>query len=266
MLSTRSLQHRCFTSARPTRRYTVIASASPEQPSTSGRPEAPVRDSRGRPPPGRPPAGRPAQLPLGPNGRPMVMGPDGQPVEMVRMEDRPDAFVGIAAVDKGEDDNPSDPKRVALLAAGDLAVLLAFAAIGRMNHGEPVAAADTVSTALPFIIGWFTSGALLGGFSSAAQSGDTKAAATAAAKTWALGVPLGLVIRSVSRGYVPATAFIGVSMGVTAVLMIGWRAALAAVTPEAEELTPAQKAAKRRNKSGNVLDGLQMVMSLVKRW
>lgn len=44
-------------------------------------------------------------------------------------------------------------RRVALLAAGDLAVLLAFAAVGRMNHGEPLTVGDTVSTALPFIIG-----------------------------------------------------------------------------------------------------------------
>lgn len=33
-----------------------------------------------------------------------------------------------------------------------------------------------------------------------------------------------------------------------------------------EELTPAQKAARRKNKKGSPLDGLMMVMSLVKRW
>lgn len=31
-------------------------------------------------------------------------------LQMVAMEDRPDAFVGIAAMDRGEDDNPADPK------------------------------------------------------------------------------------------------------------------------------------------------------------
>jgi hypothetical protein len=31
-------------------------------------------------------------------------------------------------------------------------------------------------------------------------------------------------------------------------------------------LTPAQQAARRKNKKGNPLDGLMMVMSLVKRW
>lgn len=47
--------------------------------------------------------------------------------------------------------------------------------------------------------GWFASAALLGGFSKQAQGGNAGAAAAAAAKTWALGVPLGIVIRSISR-------------------------------------------------------------------
>eukprot|EP00775_Hariotina_reticulata_P010077 gene10077-10232_t len=207
--------------------------------------------------------GRPMTPPPKPG---MVMGPDGEWVEMVKMDQRPEAFVGIASIDRGENDYPSDPKRVALLAAGDLAVLLMFAAVGRGNHGEPVTVSSTVSTALPFIIGWFSSGSLLGGFDAAAQSGDTKAAVGAAAKTWAVGVPLGIVLRSISRGYVPATSFMVVSMAATGVLMVGWRAALAALTPEAKPLTPAQLAAQRRNKNGGILEGIQMIMSLVKRW
>jgi hypothetical protein len=42
---------------------------------------------------------------------------------------------------------------MALLAAGDLAVLLAFAAVGRHSHGEPLTLDETFKTALPFIIG-----------------------------------------------------------------------------------------------------------------
>lgn len=80
--------------------------------------------------------------------------------------------------------------------------------------------------------GWFTSGALLGGYGKEAQGGKVGPAAAAAAKTWALGVPLGVAIRSLGRGYVPAMSFIGISLAVTGVLMIGWRTALAAVTPE----------------------------------
>lgn len=92
----------------------------------------------------------------------------------------------------------------------------------------PVTLFQHVSTAA----GWFTSGAVLGGYGSAAQGSKIGPAAAAAAKTWALGVPLGVAIRIVGRGYVPAMSFIGISLAVTGVLMIGWRTALAAVTPE----------------------------------
>jgi hypothetical protein len=40
------------------------------------------------------------------------------------------------------------------------------------------------------------------------------------------------MLRLPCRGYVPAASFIYVALGATSVLMIGWRAALAAVTPE----------------------------------
>lgn len=73
---------------------------------------------------------------------------------------------------------------------------------------------------------------MVGGYGSAAQGGKVAPAALAAAKTWALGVPLGVAIRSIGRGYVPAMSFIGISLAVTGVLMVGWRTALAAVTPE----------------------------------
>lgn len=89
-----------------------------------------------------------------------------------------------------------------------------------------------MSCAAGWCAGWFTSGSLLGGFGQEAQGGKVGPAAAAAAKTWALGVPLGVAIRSLGRGYVPAMSFIGIALGVTGGLMIGWRTALAAVTPE----------------------------------
>lgn len=49
----------------------------------------------------------------------------------------------------------------------------------------------------------------------------------------AVATPLGLVIRGLSRGYVPATPFILVTLAATGVLMVGWRTALAFATPKA---------------------------------
>jgi hypothetical protein len=56
-----------------------------------------------------------------------------------------------------------------------------------------------IAMSLFLCAGWFASGALLGGFGKDAQGGNTAAATVAAAKTWALGVPLGIAIRSISR-------------------------------------------------------------------
>jgi len=44
-------------------------------------------------------------------------------------------------------------RRVATLIAGDVVAFLAFAAIGRATHHEALWAAETFSTAAPFIIG-----------------------------------------------------------------------------------------------------------------
>jgi hypothetical protein len=79
-----------FGSSRPCRTCFVMASATPDQPSTSGRPaDAPSAAPAAGPraaaagPSGRP-RPSPRQMPprIGPNGRPMMMGPDGQPVEV----------------------------------------------------------------------------------------------------------------------------------------------------------------------------------------
>ena len=66
---------------------------------------------------------------------------------------------------------PSALSKTALLAAGDLVALLAFAAAGRANHGEGIDA-ETLITALPFIVGWFGTAPFLGGFGAAPQGGD----------------------------------------------------------------------------------------------
>jgi hypothetical protein len=235
--------------------------------------------------------------------------------------------------------SPNRRSRVALLAGGDAAVLLAFAAIGRINHGEPISGA--LDTALPFLIGarrsvgaeeghsagaeaqrwrsgaawpecrgggcacplcrpaaphsrllpllhsaaaaggrarasaaaqphtpaapllpppprstgWFAAAPLLGGYGKAARGGAPGPAAGAAAKVWAVGVPLGLAVRGISKGYVPPTPFIIVSLAATAVLMVGWRAALAAATPEVR--APRQGRGRRRTQRGSTLGALE---------
>ena len=52
-----------------------------------------------------------------------------------------------------EDGGVSTLPRAITLAAGDVAALLAFAAIGRVNHSEGVFILDVIGTASPYIIG-----------------------------------------------------------------------------------------------------------------
>jgi hypothetical protein len=80
------------------------------------------------------------------------------------------------------------------------------------------------------IAGWFLTGPFLGAYAKDAQDGYVLPAALAAGKTWAVAVPVALALRSLERGYFPATPFIVVSAAATGTLMIGWRTALAAAT------------------------------------
>ncbi|XP_042499417.1 uncharacterized protein LOC122077528 [Macadamia integrifolia] len=121
---------------------------------------------------------------------------------------------------------------VALLAGGDVLALLLFAAIGRFNHGFPVLDIETLRTADPFIGGWFLSAYFLGGYGEDGRrmNGMSKAV-IAAAKSWAVGIPLGLVIKAATSSHIPRASFALVTMGSTAFLLIGWRALLFTILP-----------------------------------
>ncbi len=99
-------------------------------------------------------------------------------------------------IDRGEE--PIEPGQVAKAVAGDVAALLVFAAIGRLSHGESLDG-EVLATALPFLLGWLGTAPFLGGYGRAALGTDLKGAALAAAKCWAAGIPLGLVLRGVSK-------------------------------------------------------------------
>ncbi|KAI7839351.1 hypothetical protein COHA_006877 [Chlorella ohadii] len=186
--------------------------------------------------------------------------------QIKRVEQRGDSrFSGVVSLDRGE--TPDDLSRVALLVGGDAVALLLFATIGRVSHGEGFSLLGALSTAWPFMLGWFGAAALLGGYSKAAQGGSTGAAAGTAAKCWAAGIPAGHLVRAAARGYFPDPSFIAVSMAATGVFLVGWRTALAAATPEVKEPeTPLEQLRARGNRKGNILEMFQMLSSLVKRW
>ncbi|GFR47553.1 hypothetical protein Agub_g9278, partial [Astrephomene gubernaculifera] len=225
--------------------------SAPTQTASPPRPASAPRPAAGRP---MPPPRRGAGMPQRPD---VLLGPDGQPLEVVRVENMSEqAWAGVARVDRGEEE--FDWKSAALLAAGDLAALALFAAAGRANHGEPLSA-ETISTALPFVLAWFATAPFLGGFGAEARKKGVPAAATTAAKCWAVGIPAGLLLRGLLRGYVPPLPFVAVSLAVNGALLVGWRSALAAVSKPDEPK-------KRKDRYGNPLEFLDLLMSLTKRW
>lgn len=151
--------------------------------------------------------------------------------------------------------------RLGLLAGGDVLALLLFSAIGRFSHGFPLFSIETLRTADPFIAGWFLSAYFLGGYSEdgRGKNGLSKAV-IAAAKSWAFGIPLGLIIRAATLGHIPPTNFILVTMGSTAVLLVGWRTMLVSIFPN--EMSKRNDVYRR----GSPFELFELLTSLVRRW
>ncbi|KAI6687973.1 hypothetical protein NL676_024801 [Syzygium grande] len=151
--------------------------------------------------------------------------------------------------------------RVGLLAGGDVAALLVFAAIGRFSHGFPVFDLETLRTADPFVAGWFLGAYFLGGYAGdgRGENGLSKAVLSTI-KSWAVGIPLGIAIRAVLSSHIPPYNFILVTMGSTGVLLIGWRTLLLSVLPNDKS----KKSDVYRR--GSPFELFELLTSLVRRW
>lgn len=113
-----------------------------------------------------------------------------------------------------------------LLAAGDLAVFLAFAALGRRAHSMGSALDDVVATALPFVVAWGLVAPFTGAFGAGATAG-LPAALRRASYTWLLAFPLGLLVRVPLVGHLAHWSFVLVTALFTLAMLLGWRAAAA---------------------------------------
>lgn len=150
---------------------------------------------------------------------------------------------------------------MALLAGGDVLALLLFSAIGRFSHGFSVVDIETLRTADPFIAGWVLSAYFLGGYGEDGRGvNGLSQAVIAAAKSWFVGIPLGIVIRALAAGHIPPTNFIIVTMGSTSVLLIGWRTLLYSIFPNDQ---------RKKNdvyKRGSPFELFELLTSLIRRW
>lgn len=212
----------------------------------------------------RRPASTPTAAGEGPSGSAPAAAATEDPV-LVRVADDGVPLEGVIQIEKpgdaGAESKLVSYAKLGLLAGGDVFCLLLFSAIGRFSHGLPVLDAETFKTADPFIAGWLLSAYLLGGFGDDAKgrNGVGNAVITAA-KSWALGIPLGLAIRAVTSGHLPPTPFILVTMGSTGVLLTAWRALVSQL------LSNQQKQQDDVYRRGSPFELFELLTSLVRRW
>lgn len=100
----------------------------------------------------------------------------------------------------------------------DVLAVLVFCALGRRSHDEGLDAAGVATTAWPFLIG-----TILGWLLSRGWRRPTAVAPTGLV-VWVSTVVVGMLLRRATSAGV-AASFIAVASVVTALLLLGWRAA-----------------------------------------
>jgi hypothetical protein len=105
----------------------------------------------------------------------------------------------------------------------DVASVLMFCAVGRRSHDEGLNVAGIASTAWPFL-----SGTVLGWLASQAWRRPTAVVPTGVV-VWLCTVAVGMLLRKATSVGV-AASFVVVASSVTALLLLGWRAALTRLT------------------------------------
>jgi len=101
----------------------------------------------------------------------------------------------------------------------DVIGVLVFCALGRRSHAEGVTVTGVAATAWPFL-----TGTVLGWLASRGWRRPTVLVPTGVV-VWLCTVVVGLVLRKASSASV-AASFVVVAASVTAVLLLGWRAAV----------------------------------------
>jgi hypothetical protein len=105
----------------------------------------------------------------------------------------------------------------------DVVCVLVFCAVGRRSHDEGFNVAGVATTAWPFL-----SGTAVGWLASQAWRRPTALVPTGVV-VWLCTVAVGMLLRKVTSAGV-AASFVVVASSVTALLLLGWRAALARST------------------------------------
>jgi len=114
--------------------------------------------------------------------------------------------------------------RPALLAASDAVAIVAFVTVGLVSHRHGVSATGYARDALPLLGGWFGTALALRTYG---VGGTPRLLAT-----WALGIPLGVLIRALALGRSldgSELAFLGVALAFSLLFVLALRVALGVV-------------------------------------
>ena len=111
----------------------------------------------------------------------------------------------------------------ALAALADVLGVLVFCTIGRRSHAEGLTVVGVAETAWPFLVG-----TAVGWLLSRGWRRPTAVVPTGLA-VWVCTVAVGMLLRKATSAGV-AASFIVVAAAATAVVLLGWRAAVAALT------------------------------------
>jgi hypothetical protein len=115
--------------------------------------------------------------------------------------------------------------RVATAALVDLVLVLLFAGIGRVSHGEDLTLAGMARTAGPFLVGWLVGWVLV---VLVPSTRVRPRSLLAGAAVWVAVVVVGMLVRhGVGDGV--ESSFVVVTTIVVAVFLLGWRAVAALV-------------------------------------
>lgn len=117
-------------------------------------------------------------------------------------------------------------KRQWYLPLGDLIVLMVFASIGRASHSEGVRILGIFETAAPFMVGWLVAAPFTGAYREDATA-STANALLLTARTWIVGIPLGLLLRAIYLRKGIPVSFAIVTLLSTLILLSLWRAGIA---------------------------------------
>jgi hypothetical protein len=111
------------------------------------------------------------------------------------------------------------PRRELAWLAADVVAVLVFCALGRRSHDEGLTISGVAETVWPFL-----TGTVVGWLVSRAWRQPTAVVPTGVI-VWLCTVVLGMLLRKASSAGV-AASFVVVAATVTAVLLLGWRAAV----------------------------------------